>query len=356
MAPFLTCLKTTNSSAYTPARGALAASRDDVKHGENTTLSNFPTSSPASPMIAASVLPQYKWGQNHQSSSFQVVLFSDGLLSFVMMNYANIFSTDQWFQAGYDTINSTNYYSIPVADENKLSNSSNVNVPGRWVFRVDGYKEGIFYPYGGVEDEKNPQSDDGTSPLIPLRRPFVYFGRVHDKIFVNNNGSLIFDERLSQWIPNYFPAYSTRDIIAPLWTDIDNSRKGTISYRQVTDGPLLNRASRHINQYFPNLNFSASWGFIATWDKVPFFGMTETSSSFQVVLVSGGSLSFVMMNYGNISSTVQRFQAGYDTINSTNYYSIPVADENNLSNSSNVNVPGRWVFRVDSGSKGNFTV
>ncbi len=30
----------------------------------------------------------------------------------------------------------------------------------------------------------SPQSDDGSSPLIPLLQPFVYFGRVYDKIFV----------------------------------------------------------------------------------------------------------------------------------------------------------------------------
>lgn len=44
-------------------------------------------------------------------------------------------------QAGYGTIYSTNYFSIPVSDENKLFNSSNVNVPGRWAFRVDGGPE-----------------------------------------------------------------------------------------------------------------------------------------------------------------------------------------------------------------------
>ncbi|KAL0180379.1 hypothetical protein M9458_025821, partial [Cirrhinus mrigala] len=50
----------------------------------------------------------------------------------------------------------------------------------------------------------------------------------------------------------------TRDIIAPLWIDIDITHRGTISYRRVTDSHLLNRASRDINQYYPNLNFSAS--------------------------------------------------------------------------------------------------
>ncbi|CAM4706720.1 unnamed protein product [Leuciscus chuanchicus] len=202
--------------------------------------------------------------------------------------------------AGYDTINSTNYFSIPVPDENKLSNSSNVNVTGRWVFRVDGGPEdGIFYPYGDVEDQKNPQSDDGSSPPIPLLQYLSHILILQ----VNNNGDLTFDEPLYQWYPYFFPACSTRDIIAPLWTDTDNSGKGTISYRQVTDGHLLNRASRDINQYYPNLNFSASWVFIATWDKVPYFGNSEAESTFQVVLVSGKNLSFTLMHYDYITST-----------------------------------------------------
>uniref|UniRef100_A0A8C1Y1K2 Si:dkey-32n7.7 n=1 Tax=Cyprinus carpio TaxID=7962 RepID=A0A8C1Y1K2_CYPCA len=269
------------------------------------------------------------------------------------MNYGNISSTDQSFQAGYDTINSTRYFSIPVTDENKLFNSSNVNVPGRWVFRVDGGpEEGIFYPYGGVEDGISPQSDDGSSPLIPLLQPFVYFGREYDKIFVNNNGDLTFDKPLFWWYPYYFPAYSSIDIIAPLWTDIYNYEKGTISYRQVTDARLLNRASREIKKYFPNLNFSASWVFIATWDKVPYFGNSKAESTFQVVLVSGKNMSFTLMHYDYITPT-ESVEFGFDTINSTNFFSNPVSDVANLSFTSNVNVMGRWVFRVDNSSENN---
>ncbi|XP_026078957.1 uncharacterized protein LOC113056404 [Carassius auratus] len=286
-------------------------------------------------------------------STFQVVLVICRTLSFVIMNYGNISSTDQSFQAGYDTINSTNYFSIPVSDENKLFNSSNVNVPGRWVFRVDGGpEEGTFYPYGGVEDKMSPRSDDGSSPLIPLLQPFVYFGREYDKIFVNNNGDLTFDEPFFWWRANYFPAYSSVDIIAPLWTDIDNSKKGTISYRQVTDAHLLNRASRDINKYFPNLKFSATWVFIATWDKVPYFGNIKAESTFQVVLVSGKNMSFTLMHYDFITPT-ESVESGLDTINSTNFFSIPVSDVTNLTYSSNVNVTGRWVFRVDNSSENN---
>ncbi|XP_042624193.1 uncharacterized protein LOC109065522 [Cyprinus carpio] len=285
------------------------------------------------------------------SSSYQLVLVSGGSLSFVLMNYGNISSTDHRFQAGYGTLNSKNYFSIPVPDENKLFNSSNVNVSGRWAFRVDGGpEEGIFYPYGN-EDTKNPAKYFGSSPLIPLAQPFVYFGLIYNQLHVNNKGYLTFNEPFSQSYPNSFPAYSTRDIIAPLWTNIDITNKGTISYRQVTDSHLLNRASKDINQYYPNLNFSASWVFIATWDKVPYF-INRRTSTFQVVLVSGKNMSFTLMHYGNIGPTYY-VNYGYDTSDSTDFFSIPVSDVTYLSYTSNVNITGRWVFRVDYASDNN---
>ncbi|XP_050979932.1 alpha-tectorin-like [Labeo rohita] len=268
-----------------------------------------------------------------------------------MMNYGNISSTDHRFQAGYGTINSKNYFSIPVPDENKLFNSSNVNVPGRWAFRVDGGpEEGIFYPYGD-EDTKNPAEYSGSSPLIPLAQPFVYFGLIYNQLYVNNKGYLTFNGPFYQSYPNYFPAYSTRDIIAPLWTNIDITNRGTVSYRQVTDSRLLNRASEDIKQYYPNLNFSASWVFIATWDKVPNYIYRQTST-FQVVLMSGKNMSFTLMHYGNIGPTYTG-NSGYDTSDSTDFFSVPVSDVANRSYTSNVSVIGRWVFRVDHASESN---
>ncbi|XP_056325914.1 uncharacterized protein si:dkey-32n7.7 [Danio aesculapii] len=501
------------------------------------------------------------FNDSQSSSSFQVILVSGGSLSFVMINYGNISSTNQRFQAGYGTMNLTNYFSVPILTANKLSNSSNVNMSGRWAFRVDGGpEEGLFYPYGD-EDIKNPAEDFGSSPLIPLAQPFDYFGLIYNQLYVNNkgyltfiepfyqyypnlftayystrdiiaplwtdiditrkgavsyrqsgydtidstdfflipvsdptslsytsnvnvlgrwafrtdntsennglfyptsykdsklycqsnadsrllylrspflyfgrkyyniyvncngyltfnesfnegspvafpanstsdiiaplwtefdssvdtsvsyrivtqgrildrvmteikqyfplfgfsvnnNGDLTFDEPLYQWYPDYFPAYSTRDIIAPLWTDIDNSWEGTISYRQVTDGDILNRASKDINRYFPNLNFSASWVFIATWDKVPYYGYRESESTFQVVLVSDKKRSFTLMHYDYITYH-QSAESGYDTNASTVFYSIPVSDVTNLPYTSNVNVKGRWVFPVDNSSEVN---
>ncbi|RVE59521.1 hypothetical protein OJAV_G00189330 [Oryzias javanicus] len=65
------------------------------------------------------------------------------------------------------------------------------------------------------------------------------------------------------------------------------------------------------------------------------------------------------MNYGSLAETVRNVQAGYDTINSVHHLTIPgsfssfASGVNSIfSLSSNINVTGRWAFRIDSGPEG----
>ncbi|XP_035853743.1 alpha-tectorin-like [Sander lucioperca] len=215
---------------------------------------------------------------------------------------------------------------------------------------------GPLYPIAGTT---SPRSDDGSSPLIPLQRPFVYFGRSYSQIYVNQNGDLTFNGAFSSYSPQRFPMYGTRDVIAVFWTDLDNRVNGEIYYNQYTSGSVLQQATQDINRYFPGLNFNANWVFVATWYEVAYYPTTGTRTTIQAVLISGGQYSFVLMNYGIIALTTHNVQAGYDTENSTHHFTIPGSFSNNATGSysafrlgSNVNVPGRWAFRIDLGSRG----
>ncbi|XP_067285886.1 alpha-tectorin-like [Pseudorasbora parva] len=213
---------------------------------------------------------------------------------------------------------------------------------------------GRFYPFG-TGDSVNGRIDDGSSSVIYLQQPFIFFGQSYNQIYVNNNGHLTFDGAWSSFSPYQFPAYGGKDLIAPFWTDIDNRYNGVISYQQYTSGSVLTQATQDINQYFPALSFSASWVFVATWDRVAYYSNSRTETSFQVVLISNGHLSFVVMNYGAIAPTQRYVQAGYDTIDSSHHFSITGSLQNGITNlpySSNVNVPGRWAFRTDHGTRG----
>uniref|UniRef100_A0AAR2JS77 Alpha-tectorin-like n=1 Tax=Pygocentrus nattereri TaxID=42514 RepID=A0AAR2JS77_PYGNA len=218
------------------------------------------------------------------------------------------------------------------------------------------YVSGHFYPYGvGPGDTVNALSDDGTSSAISLLRPFVFFGRTYNTIYVNNNGHLTFDQPWYSYIPYQFPTSGGRDIIAPFWTDLDNRNNGVISYKQYSSGSVLTQATQNINQYFPQLQFTATSVLVATWDRIAYYPVSGTETTFQAVLISDGQFSFVLMNYGQIAPTSRAVQAGYDTDDSSYYFSIPGSFQYNYSvftYSSNVNVTGRWAFRVDRGTRG----
>uniref|UniRef100_W5L7L6 NIDO domain-containing protein n=1 Tax=Astyanax mexicanus TaxID=7994 RepID=W5L7L6_ASTMX len=208
----------------------------------------------------------------------------------------------------------------------------------------------LFYPFGtGAGDTVCPKVDDTNSSVINLTSPFSFFGRSYPQIYVNHNGFLTFDQASSNYTPIQFnSSYSGRDIIAPFWTDIDNRLNGIISYNLYTVGNVLSRATQDINQYFTGVSLSALWVFVATWDKVAYYNNSGTESSFQVVLISTGSSSFVLMNYGVIAgyaSSTQNFTILWET----NKVDV------NLSSSSNVGIPGRWAFWVNGAPDNSIT-
>ncbi|MCJ8738151.1 hypothetical protein PDJAM_G00032320 [Pangasius djambal] len=144
-------------------------------------------------------------------------------------------------------------------------------------------------------------------------------------------------------VPN---RYLGKNIIAPLWTDLDADQGGRWTYEQATSGPLIDQVNQEINRMFPYAYFSASWVFVSTWENVPVEYASFQGASLQVVLASdGGNLSFVLMNYGTIPSIYSSYWlAGYG-MEYSSFVTIPVNDPSELSSSSNVNIPGRWAFQ-----------
>ncbi|KAI2650042.1 Alpha-tectorin [Labeo rohita] len=257
-------------------------------------------------------VPYYSGGGE---ATFQVVLVSSVHRSFILFNYGVIAATRQIWLAGYYTMDSVNSFTIPAAGVPELSSSSNINENGRWSFRVDGSPNlpTMFLPFGDRE-VLNPPSEDGSSDVIYLQQTFKYFGRSYNQIFVNNNGYLTFTEPLSAYDPSLV---SARDIIAPLWTRLDNRQGGTISYREDTRSAVLAQVTAAVKQYFPNIPFAATTAFVATWDSVPYH--------------NGGG-------------------AGYSTMDSVSSFTVPAAGVPELSSGSNINVNGCWSFSVDGSS------
>ncbi|XP_069802885.1 sushi, nidogen and EGF-like domain-containing protein 1 [Dendropsophus ebraccatus] len=225
-----------------------------------------------------------------------------------------------------------------------------------------------MYLYGTVNnDTVMAKADDSASPVITLPSSITLFGNVTSSIYVSTNGLLSFKTPITTFTPKDLPVVDGNPFLAPFWADINTNIAGNIYYRQSTDSTLLSQATTDIRSYFSLPSFSATWLFIATWDGVAYYGSSATSSTvntFQAVLCSDGSLTFIMFNYGlllwttgtssggdNKGSGGTAALAGVNSGHKYGYYKLPGSLSSSiisLDSTSNVNVPGRWVIRVDT--------
>ncbi|XP_075616731.1 sushi, nidogen and EGF-like domain-containing protein 1 isoform X5 [Balearica regulorum gibbericeps] len=240
---------------------------------------------------------------------------------------------------------------------------------GEWLWAGGVVPLADFYPFGPTQgDAATRKQDDGGSELRPLSIPFPFFGAGHTGLYVNNNGIISFLKEVSQFTPVAFPISKDRRVVAAFWADVDNRRAGDVYYRESTEQPILERASRDIAQYFPEFpGFSAQWVFIATWYRVTFFGGSSFSpvNTFQIVLITDGKLSFTIFNYESITWTTGMHassggdftglggiaaQAGFNAGDGKRYFNIPGSRTDDIADvemTTNVGIPGRWVFRID---------
>ncbi|KAM4703009.1 alpha-tectorin-like [Rhinophrynus dorsalis] len=224
----------------------------------------------------------------------------------------------------------------------------------------------VLYDYGpSVGDKQTPVADDGASGKIPISSTFTFFERKHNSLYVNNNGVISFGLAVSKYTPDAFPLADGSPFVAPFWGDVDNRIGGKVYYRESTDPKLLKQISDDMLKYYPNVHYQAKWAFVATWDKVNYFGsLSKKRNTFQAVLTTDGKRSFVILNYGKITWTTgsasggdrltgsggTSAQAGFNSGDKTNYFNVPgsrTPDIININKTSNVNTPGRWVFQVD---------
>ncbi|XP_029432728.1 alpha-tectorin-like isoform X2 [Rhinatrema bivittatum] len=238
--------------------------------------------------------------------------------------------------------------------------------------KVVAASEALLYPYGlAHQDILNPQADDGSSERINISEPFIFLQKKYTSLYVNNNGVVSLEKQMLHYTPHPFPLENDYVIIAPFWADINNQIEGVISYRESQDQQLLKRATLDINRYFPSLYFTASWVFVATWNRVAYYGSKSSKvNTFQVVLTTDGDLAFVMFHYGDITWTTGKSsggndltglggrpaQVGFDSGDLKRYFSVPGAmtpEILQVGSTSNINTPGRWVFRVDEFSVPN---
>ena len=120
---------------------------------------------------------------------------------------------------------------------------------------------------------------------------------------VNTNGVLSFGTRHTSALTTNFNSLSSPPIIAPFWDDVDITRGGTIYYRQGSNSTITEFVQKAVASEYPEAaSFQPSLVFVATWDRVEPFGFSNRGrvNTFQVVVASDGTRTFVRFSYGDI--------------------------------------------------------
>lgn len=329
----------------------------------------------------------YSNSSTNQTSTFQVSLASNGSLSFIIFSYSELVLSNKSVLFGYDSGDGFNFYLNNASFTSSILNltsNSNVNQSGKYIFQVDtGFTPSFansstpiiltneinlssttnyirvsnktLYSYGlQYGDSLLPSADDFQIGPLDLEQNFAFFNKTYSVIYLSTNGKLSFDENLFDWNPERFP--NRVPIIAPYWSDINTDLGGEIFFRQDTRKEILALIDNDINLAYPNLNYVSTWLFIATWFEVACVGVGPLDRvTFQVVLSSNGSYSFIIFNYDTLTwpSLIlnKTVLVGYDAGDEQNYLMFNQSfrvDVTNLNSMSNVDQPGRYIYQVNS--------
>lgn len=233
-----------------------------------------------------------------------------------------------------------------------------------------------FLPFGPAYDSPVPTQDDGSSMEIQLVTDVVIFGSRQNRLYVsicllradyylsyirvsfilllfllqvNTNGVISFGTSFTSTSSNgvNFDRTDTPPIIAPFWDDINTINGGTIYYRVDTDPIIRDLVNQEILAQYPAEfpPFQATLVFVATWDRVqPFYSnLTGQVNTFQAVIASDGTRSFVRFTYGDIQWGRVSTLIGVSAGDRVNYITHPLSLSSSVTSIANTNV----TYRID---------
>ncbi|XP_072037594.1 uncharacterized protein [Amphiura filiformis] len=250
-----------------------------------------------------------------------------------------------------------------------------------------------FCPFGtdviGTLALSRAVTDDEESITLP--GTFMFYGQNYGgyKLYISENGVLSFypsstnsPTATKPYIQTNFPT-TTAPLIAPFWSDIYTSDAvGLVSYRRVTQP-----APPEYQDFFDKINdmacqvrsdsgFVADWVLVATWHRVAFGNSAagcDVVNSFQAIITrnQAATQTYAIFQYNGIdwsSGTVdggdpatglggKPAHVGFNKGDGSNSYYFPEFfsgdDVITLDEGSNVNVNGRWAFKIDGDDIGH---
>jgi len=186
---------------------------------------------------------------------------------------------------------------------------------------------------------------DDNFGTVSINFNFNYFSQSFSQLTINTNGYFNFGTSSSGSITasgSYF--------ISGINYDLDTRTSGGVYYQNLnSQSSAFNSIKSDINRL--NASFVPTNLFRITYDNVPLYGSSSSRISFQIILASSSSKSYVLLKYTTClsSSFTIRTASGLYYLSSSGQQ-LSNQPSNPCTNS-NVNLAGTWVFDVSTASR-----
>ncbi|KAL7736227.1 hypothetical protein ACLKA6_002906 [Drosophila palustris] len=236
---------------------------------------------------------------------------------------------------------------------------------GQYEHYLDSLQSDELYEFQEGQEGSIQYLAKGNSErtLLQLEQPVNFYGEQYEQIYINTNGILTFNVEFAEYLNQPFPLEYPS--IAAFYSNVDTSNSGddsNISLFQTRDPATLERAQRLVQYaYSEELEFVAEQLIVATWRNVGYFNSkTDRLNTFQVALIASERSTFVHFIYpqgglnwlqgetGELGLPDIRAQAGF-VAEDGRFYNLNGSGSENarfLSESTNLGVPGVWLYRV----------
>lgn len=187
----------------------------------------------------------------------------------------------------------------------------------------------VFGPAAG--DSLVPMEDWLVYGPISMSESIPYLNSFYSSFYASVDGYIIFSP------------FFTRQIY-PYNADLDTRYSGNIFYRRLNSTDL-NTIKSEI-RLVSSSQFNPSSGFVVTWYQVPLLNVPDnTNYTFQAIVISNRNQTYLIYNYDNQSSPIVWSSAtGYVSDYEANLFTP--GSSTIMADASNVNVTGKWIFRV----------
>lgn len=165
-------------------------------------------------------------------------------------------------------------------------------------------KDKEFIQYGDSLDEKVPKGDDNSIQQCPSIDVPINAENL-GCFYISTNG-YITNGQLLPYTPNQASVSSDAMTLMPLWTDIDTLNGGVIFYQiydVYADNPVTSSQEvlSAIETLFSEIatSFTPKWALKVTWDAVGPFNANNESLTFQFILATDGTRTYLAYLYEN---------------------------------------------------------